>query len=89
MMTNISRNFLCTESNKFSRKALVAWDKSCTLKSARELNILDLFRWNKVVICKLLWAMTQKKDKLWIQWIHIIYINEKHMMQMTTPKQPC
>lgn len=45
---------------------MVAWERVCFPKSAGGLNVLDIAVWNKAAISKLLWALTQKKEKLWI-----------------------
>jgi len=37
------------------------------------LNFLDIYTWNKAAISKLLWNLCQKKDKLWVVWIHSYY----------------
>nr|XP_009757463.1 PREDICTED: uncharacterized protein LOC104210294 [Nicotiana sylvestris] len=59
------QNIPMDNTNKVSRKALVAWEKLCMPRSAGGLNILDFYKWNKSAICKLLWVITQKKDNLW------------------------
>lgn len=87
MVTNVCRNFLWTGSNEYPRRALIAWSTVCLPKPAGGLNILDFFTWNKAAICKLLWAVDKKKDKLWIQWIHSIYIKVREVNSMPTPSQ--
>ncbi|XP_019251421.1 PREDICTED: uncharacterized protein LOC109230371 [Nicotiana attenuata] len=59
------RRILWTGGVELSKKTLLAWDKICMPRSADGLNILDLSVWNKAAICKLLWNLCQKKDKLW------------------------
>ncbi|XP_059285877.1 uncharacterized protein LOC132039408 [Lycium ferocissimum] len=48
-----------------SKKALIAWDKLCSAGVTAGLNMLDINMWNKAAICKLLWTLSKKKDKLW------------------------
>ncbi|XP_070031647.1 uncharacterized protein [Nicotiana tomentosiformis] len=48
-------------------------DKLCCPTIAGGLNFLDVSTWNKVIICKMLWNLCRKKDKLWVQWIHSYY----------------
>ncbi|XP_070017114.1 uncharacterized protein LOC142172448 [Nicotiana tabacum] len=55
------------------KKALLAWDRLCWPKTTGGLNILDIGIWNKAAICKLLWSLNKKKDKMWIQWAHLYY----------------
>ncbi|XP_021754908.1 uncharacterized protein LOC110720206 [Chenopodium quinoa] len=35
--------------------------------------------WNKVVVCKLLWAISCKKDKLWVRWVDAYYIRGRNL----------
>lgn len=57
--------------------------------STGELNILDIYCWNKVALFKLLWAITTKNDTLWIQWIHSFYVKNRSAENMSSPKQAC
>lgn len=56
------------------RKALIAWDKLCQSKSTGGLNFMNIELWNKAAICKLLWSVCRRKEKLWIIWVHTYYI---------------
>nr|XP_016488098.1 PREDICTED: uncharacterized protein LOC107808123 [Nicotiana tabacum] len=78
-----------TGSSQPSMRALIAWDTICMPMPAGELNVLDIYSWNKASICKLLWAITTNKDTLWIQWIHSFYIKDQNVMALDTPKQAC
>lgn len=42
--------------------------------------------WNKAEILKHLWALTMKKNALWIKWTHSYYIKNKDITLMDTPK---
>lgn len=57
----------------------MAWDKICLPKSAGGLNVRNLELWNKAAILRLLWALSHKADKLWVQWIHIYYIKGRDL----------
>lgn len=57
-----------------SKKALVAWDRMCMPMSAGGLNLLNVGMWNKAALCKFLWNLCNKKDRLWVRWIHLYYI---------------
>ncbi|KAK4716502.1 hypothetical protein R3W88_014840 [Solanum pinnatisectum] len=69
----ICRSFLWTYGTDISKKALVAWDQLCKPRTAEGLNIVSIQEWNKATICKLLWNLSKKKDKLWVQWVHMYY----------------
>lgn len=66
IVTTICRTFLWTGSNNCSMKALVACDKMCMPKAAGGLSVIDGHLWNKAALSKLLWALEQREDKLWI-----------------------
>lgn len=38
--------------------------------------------WNKASVCKLLWNLANKKDKVWVRWIHEYYIKGRDITQM-------
>lgn len=70
---NMCRRFLWTGNIETTKKALIAWDKLCWPKASGGLNFIDIYTWNKVDIGKLLWNVCQKKEKLWVLWIHSYY----------------
>ncbi|XP_056697670.1 uncharacterized protein [Spinacia oleracea] len=57
-----------------SKKALVSWANICLPRSAGGWNIKDMETWNKAAVCKLLWDLTHKKDKMWVRWVDTYYI---------------
>lgn len=59
----VYKTFLWTGSNNCSRKALVAWRNMCKPQTTGGLKVINIFTWNRAAICKLLWAVEQKKDK--------------------------
>ncbi|XP_060200597.1 uncharacterized protein LOC132628856 [Lycium barbarum] len=60
-----------------SKKALIAWEKLCLPKVAGGLYILHAQTWNKAAVCKLLWNLCRKADKLWVKWVHTYYIKNQ------------
>ncbi|XP_019254595.1 PREDICTED: uncharacterized protein LOC109233241 [Nicotiana attenuata] len=89
MVTIACRTFLWTGSTEISKRSLVAWEKLCMPGSAGGLGILDFYSWNKAALCKILWAISTKKDILWVKWIHNFYIKNRNISTMATPKQAC
>ncbi|XP_070018843.1 uncharacterized protein [Nicotiana sylvestris] len=79
------RRFLWTGNAEPIRKALIAWEKLCSPKVAGGLNFIDVELWNEVAICKLLWNIYTRKEKLWIHWVHTYYI-KGHTVWSTEPK---
>lgn len=53
------------------------------------LNLVNLKIWNKEAILKMCWDMEQKKDKLWIKWIHSYYIKDQNREELRIPNQAC
>ena len=37
----------------------------------------DFYAWNKATIAKLTWAVAQKKEVLWVKWVHEKYLKQK------------
>ncbi|XP_019238224.1 PREDICTED: uncharacterized protein LOC109218324 [Nicotiana attenuata] len=81
----ICRRFLWSGSVEPTKKALIAWDKLCAPKVAGGLNFTNIELWNKAAICKLLWNICKKKEKLWVQWVHAYYIKDNNIWN-TKPK---
>lgn len=81
MGTTVCRTFLWTGSNNCSKTTLVAREKVCMPKAAGGLSVIDGHIWNKAALSKLLWALGQKKDKLWIVWVHTFYYDHPSWMR--------
>ncbi|XP_016481751.1 uncharacterized protein LOC107802712 [Nicotiana tabacum] len=86
LIETICRTFLWTGTSATSRKALRAWDKVCQLKASKGLNTINMGLWNKTTILKQLWALTKKKDTIWIKWAHCYYIKQRDIVTTDTPK---
>ncbi|XP_059302227.1 uncharacterized protein LOC132054196 [Lycium ferocissimum] len=82
------RSYLWSGEAVITKRALIAWDNVCLPKEAGELNVIKLKVWNQTAICKLLWALSQNKEKLWITWIHTYYIKKLKIEDMEIPSQP-
>lgn len=81
------RSFLWSEEAVITRKALVGREKLSLPKTVGGLNLINLHIWNQAAICKLLWALSQNKEKLWIAWIHHYYIKTQNLFDMNIPQQ--
>ncbi|KZV27299.1 hypothetical protein F511_28456 [Dorcoceras hygrometricum] len=55
-----------------SKHPPIAWDMCCKLKEDGVLGLRNLRYWNKVLLAKSLWNSHDKKDSLWVKWIHHI-----------------
>lgn len=86
MINGLCRVFLWTGTILTSNKALVAQDKICLRKFAGGQNLINLHKWNKTTITKQLWALADKKDCLWIRWVHTYYIKNDPLEACESPK---
>ncbi|KAL6551480.1 hypothetical protein OROGR_007634 [Orobanche gracilis] len=68
----ICRRFLWSGEAGESMKSPIAWDSLCRSKKEGGLTLIHLPTSNKVAFLKLLWAINNKEDKLWIKWLHTI-----------------
>lgn len=41
--------------------------------------------WNKAVVCKQLWALAFKKDRLWVKCVNSYYIQSSSMSDVVLP----
>ncbi|XP_060202415.1 uncharacterized protein LOC132630831 [Lycium barbarum] len=85
LINSICRSYLWTGDATISKKALVSWVKTCLLRAAGELNIMNLCLWNKATIVKQLWALSEKKDCFWIRWVHIYYMKNETVEECAIP----
>ncbi|XP_074300067.1 uncharacterized protein LOC141631272 [Silene latifolia] len=69
-------NFLWKGEAMSQSPALVAWDRVCLPKTQGGLGVCDLRRWNIVVVGKYVSWIMNKKDHLWVKWVHSIYIKD-------------
>lgn len=58
------KKFVWSGSNIITKKALVAWDKVCTLMSMGGLNLINIKLWNQAAQIKICWDITHKQDKM-------------------------
>ncbi|XP_074313986.1 uncharacterized protein LOC141649190 [Silene latifolia] len=48
--------------------------KVCLPKEQGGLGVCDLRRWNVAAVGKYVWWLMNKKDHLWVKWVHSIYL---------------
>ena len=87
-LTQICRNFLWGGSADYSTTPKVAWHSVCLDKKYGGLGIKDLAAWNKALIAKQVWAVAQKKDLLWVKWVHGRYL-KRTLWWDYTPNRDC
>lgn len=87
MLDATCRSYIWTGNASITKKAYVAWDKMCIPKSAGGLGLMNLQLWNRAAILKLGWDLANKKDTLWIKWIHSMYIKQQQIHNIKIPNQ--
>ncbi|XP_075076119.1 uncharacterized protein LOC107763904 [Nicotiana tabacum] len=78
----ICRRLLWTGDAEPTKKALIAWERLCSPKVAGGLNFIDVALWNEAAICKLLWNICTRKEKLWVHWVFPQTIVNNYLMSL-------
>ena len=65
----------------------MAWDTICLQKFCGGWNIKDMVMWNKAVVAKHFWAVSQKQYRLWIRWLHAYYVKRQQVVTMPIPQR--
>ena len=76
----ICRRFLWSGHESGDKMALVAWDLICKPRKQGGLDFKRLHNWNLATIAKYVWWICEKKDNLWVKWVHSIYIKQGDWM---------
>ncbi|GFY92965.1 hypothetical protein Acr_08g0013610 [Actinidia rufa] len=70
----LCRNFLWSGKCSENKRPLVAWKDITLPKIEGGLGIRNSKAWNKALLSKTMWDIQSKKDPLWVQWVHHIYM---------------
>ncbi|XP_074283637.1 uncharacterized protein LOC141608173 [Silene latifolia] len=70
----VCRNFLWHGGTEYARTPTVAWSKICTDQKEGGLGLRDEYTWNKAAVGKLVWWVQAHPSKLWVQWVHSVYL---------------
>ncbi|XP_074303043.1 uncharacterized protein LOC141637465 [Silene latifolia] len=70
----VCRNFLWHGGTEYARTPTVAWSKLCTNQKEGGLGLRDEYSWNKAAVGKLVWWIQAHPSKLWVQWVHSVYL---------------
>ncbi|XP_074277569.1 uncharacterized protein LOC141601204 [Silene latifolia] len=73
-INSICRNYLWEGSVDYFKVPQVSWEKVCVLKTEGGLGIRDSLSWNIAAIGKLVWWIYSCPDRLWVKWVHQIYL---------------
>lgn len=56
-------------------------------RAVRGHNIIEIHTWKKAAILKQLWAISKKKDSLYIKWVHYYFIKKKRFGNYGYPQE--
>ncbi|KAL2929855.1 hypothetical protein RDABS01_035265 [Bienertia sinuspersici] len=80
-VNRICRRFLWEGHMNGQKPGYVAWEKVCNSKTEGGLGIKDIALWNTIAVAKFVWQIAEKKDSLWVKWVHSVYIKEKNLWE--------
>lgn len=81
----VCRAFLWRGKEEFLGPGAVAWSSICKAKSGGGLGFKDVKVWNKAAVFKHIWAIAEKKDSLWLKWIHHEYLKRDGIWEHEAP----
>ncbi|GFS45411.1 hypothetical protein Acr_00g0095930 [Actinidia rufa] len=70
----LCRNFLWSGKCNENKRPLVACRDITLPKIEEGFGIRNSKAWNKALLSKTMWDIQSKKDSLWVQWVHHIYM---------------
>ncbi|XP_062094060.1 uncharacterized protein LOC133800103 [Humulus lupulus] len=70
----LCRQFLWGASGTRSKLHFASWQQVCLPKAFGSLGLRDGSRWNRALLAKYVWAVTNKQDTLWVKWIQHVYL---------------
>ncbi|RAL47706.1 hypothetical protein DM860_012331 [Cuscuta australis] len=83
------RNFLWSSNHEYIKTPLVNWEEVCQEKKFVGLGIKNASNWNKATIMKLNWDVADKKDMVWVKWIHGRYIKGEDYWEHKLKQDAC
>uniref|UniRef100_A0A803L3S2 Reverse transcriptase zinc-binding domain-containing protein n=1 Tax=Chenopodium quinoa TaxID=63459 RepID=A0A803L3S2_CHEQI len=63
-----------------NRSGYIAWDMVCRRKKEGGLGVRSIEDWNTAALGKHVWAISQKKENLWVRWINAVYIKNQNWL---------
>uniref|UniRef100_A0A803PCI5 Reverse transcriptase zinc-binding domain-containing protein n=1 Tax=Cannabis sativa TaxID=3483 RepID=A0A803PCI5_CANSA len=82
---SICRSFLWTQKSNMNGPGSIAWDNLCKSKKAGGIGFHDIEKWNQAAVAKHVWEIANKKDNLWVKWVHSVYIDQENWWGYNAP----
>ncbi|XP_062075075.1 uncharacterized protein LOC133779092 [Humulus lupulus] len=70
----LCRGFLWGLNGNRSKIHMVSWEKVCLPKAFGGLGFKEGSKWNQAILAKYVWAISEKRDLLWVKWVNAIYL---------------
>uniref|UniRef100_A0A803P8U7 Reverse transcriptase domain-containing protein n=1 Tax=Cannabis sativa TaxID=3483 RepID=A0A803P8U7_CANSA len=74
----LCRGFLWGWNGSRSKLHVASWEKVCLPKNYGGLGFKDGIKWNQAILAKYVWAISSKRDILWVRWVNTIYLKSKN-----------
>ncbi|XP_062075376.1 uncharacterized protein LOC133779430 [Humulus lupulus] len=68
------KKFFWGEKGNKSKFLLISWEHVFRSKCYGGLGFREGPTWNKILLAKFIWAISSKKDLLWVKWVNCIYL---------------
>ncbi|XP_062075630.1 uncharacterized protein LOC133779723 [Humulus lupulus] len=70
----LCRSFLWGSAGLRSKPHLASWKKVCLPKAYGGLGFRDGALWNRAILAKYIWALSEQPEILWVKWVNSIYL---------------
>lgn len=85
-LTKLCRNYLWGGSAEYKNAPHVSWQQACKPKKHGGLGLTDLETWNRAKIASAVWAVAEKRDLLWVKWVHERYLKNTNWWEYSPRK---
>ncbi|XP_062114815.1 uncharacterized protein LOC133827545 [Humulus lupulus] len=82
----LCRGFLWGLNGNRCKIHMASWDKVCLPKAFGGLGFRNGQRWNRTILAKYIWAISEKHDVLWVKWINSIYLKDSDFWSYRLPQ---
>ncbi|XP_062113366.1 uncharacterized protein LOC133824492 [Humulus lupulus] len=70
----LCRSFLWGSAGLRSKPHLASWKKVCLPKAYGGLGFRDGALWNRAILAKYIWVLSEQPEILWVKWVNSIYL---------------
>ncbi|XP_021769532.1 uncharacterized protein LOC110733779 [Chenopodium quinoa] len=76
-INQLCRAYLWDGNISLSKAPPISWDWVCKPRKVGGMGIRNCSAWNKAALGKYVWKVACKKDSLWVEWVHSVYVKHK------------